>query len=65
MKPNKYDALEHCIRVIKSCKTLKQCQTANNLIYNFGLMFCDWFCFDLLDHKWKAKYKEISDTIKI
>ena len=65
MKPNKYDALEHCRRVIKSCKTLKQCQTANNLIYCFGLMFDYWRCFSLLEHEWNAKYDEIRGIIKL
>ena len=64
MKPNKYDALEYCRRVIKSCKTLKQCQTANNLIYCFRLMFSEYWCFNLLEHEWNAKYKEIRDIIK-
>lgn len=59
MKPNKYNALEFCRRTIKSCTTLKQMQTAYNLVFNFNVMFDDMFCDLLLGDEWRDKYEEI------
>ena len=59
MKPNKYNALEFCRRTINSCTTLKQMQTAYNLVFNFKLMFDDLLCDLLLGDEWWDKYEEM------